>query len=164
MPCLREFFYHDSPVVYFDPEAELLAFVLPHSYEAEAAKWREKMLADYAAIKDGLSREMKIDYEPKIYFGAEQLQRLLESLLDAEDENAAIDAAAQTLGFKTFAFSPALSRATGYPGRIPYAGEKPGTDSFVNAALEILASGLESPRLKKMLTEVNADKGKFPAQ
>ncbi|NLO91095.1 MAG: hypothetical protein GX410_03765 [Elusimicrobia bacterium] len=158
------FFYHEAPVVYFDPEAELLVFVMPHSYEAEAGKWREKMKADYAAIRDGLSREMKIDYEPLIFFGAEHLQQLLEDMLDAEDENASIEAAALSLGFKIAPFSPAKARAAGYPCRIPYAGAKPAPESFVNAALEILASGLESPKLKKLLADVNSDAAKFPVR
>ncbi|HOX22795.1 MAG TPA: CpXC domain-containing protein, partial [Elusimicrobiales bacterium] len=58
-PECKNFFYFESPVVYFDPQIELLVFLLPHSYEKEAVMWREKMASDFASIKQGLASELK---------------------------------------------------------------------------------------------------------
>ena len=158
----KNFFYYESPLVYFDPAAELLVFLLPLSYESDSLKWREKMAADFASIKNGLASEMKIDYEPLVLFGAETLKQLLEGTLDEEDENAAIAATAKSLGFKTTPLKPSVARACGYPNCLPHEGAECDAESFVSAAVKILASGLESGRLKKMLAEVNSDTKSFP--
>src|SRR5271170_1359995 len=47
-------FFPDAPYIYFDPTAELLAFVFPESYRDKEKYWRDKMAGDFTVVSDKL--------------------------------------------------------------------------------------------------------------
>src|SRR3989338_4557025 len=71
-------FFPLEPYIYFDPSAELLAFVFPDSYRGKADFWRQKMRDDFLALKKNMGEEMFLRIEPQIFFGPEELALLLE--------------------------------------------------------------------------------------
>ena len=74
----NEAFMPEVSWIYYEPDAELMAFVFPESWSAEQAKWREKMTADFEQMKGTLGDKLPIDYVPEIFFGQDGLGALLE--------------------------------------------------------------------------------------
>src|ERR1035437_1880531 len=55
--------------IYYEPDAEIMAFVFPEPWRAEEAAWREKMKTDYAQMRTVLGKTLPADLEPEIHFG-----------------------------------------------------------------------------------------------
>src|SRR5208282_1471867 len=70
-------FHPEATVVYYDAEAEILAFVLPESYRSEEALWRKKMDEDHVQMRKILPQDGLISVEPRIYFGMDLLRQEL---------------------------------------------------------------------------------------
>jgi hypothetical protein len=79
-----EMFYPEAIVVYYDPREEMLAFVFPESYSKERGRWQKKMHEDYEQMREALDTTPTL--EPEIFFGVEELGRVIkeEELLEAE--------------------------------------------------------------------------------
>src|SRR3989339_22643 len=54
-PACGTSFYQEVPVVYADPELELLAFLFPHSFEKNREALTAKMMEDYKLLEPGLA-------------------------------------------------------------------------------------------------------------
>lgn len=78
-------FYPDVTIVYFDPSAELVAFVFPASYEEETERWTKKMAEDYEQMK-GVLKDVVAGLEPACYFGMDAIRAALQEDDDIEDE------------------------------------------------------------------------------
>jgi len=130
-------FFPEAPVVYLDSAAELLAFVFPSSYRERESYWREKMGADFAAMRKALGEGALADMEPRIFFSFEELSRLLEQDDYLDEEREVMEFFARDLGLSLYRVSPGYARERRVPRSLPYV---PGP---ARATLESVAAGLE---------------------
>lgn len=126
--------------IYYEPDDEILAFVFPVSFQAEEAKWRDKMKADFAAMRQALGDRLPVGHEPEVYFGPEGLAKLLELEDWRRDERDVMAFFAKDLGLAVYKASPAWARAHGAPSWLPYEGKKPTRDSIVAGLRKIVAA------------------------
>jgi hypothetical protein len=120
--------------IYYEPDAELLAFVFPEAWKAEEAKWREKMKADFAQMKGTLGDKLPVDYEPEVFFGQDGLGDLLEREDWRVDERDVMAEYAKELGLRVYRASPRWARAVGAPSEFPHRGK---------ASPETVAAGIK---------------------
>lgn len=133
----NEAFMPEVSWIYYEPDAELLAFVFPEAWKAEEAKWREKMGADFAQMKDTLGGKLPLDYEPEIFFGQDGLGALLEREDWRIDERDVMVEYAKELGLEVYRAGPRWARAHAAPSEFPYRG-KLGRESLIAGMKELL--------------------------
>lgn len=119
-PHCGEAFVPEVSWIYYEPDAEILAFVFPEAWAAEEAKWREKMKADVAQMRGVLGDRLPLDVEPAVFFGQDGLGELLDKDDWRIDERDVMQHFAKDLGLKVFHASPAWARAHGAPSEFPY--------------------------------------------
>ncbi len=132
-------FMPDASWIYFEPEAEILAFVFPESWHAEEAKWREKMKTDFAAMREALGDRLPLTQEPLVFFGQEGLGELLQHVDWKIDERDVMEFHAKELGLSVYRASPAWARAHNAPTEFPYVG-KPTRESLIAGMEALLAT------------------------
>lgn len=130
-------FFPPAPYIYFEPQAELLAFVFPESYREKQDHWRKKMGDDFAAMKGVLGR-VSLDLEPEIFFGLEELALLLEGEDYRGEEREVMEHLASELGLSLYQVSPRFARQNNVPRSLPTLSPKTGP-----ATREDVISGLE---------------------
>ena len=130
-------FFAQAPFVYFEPEAEILAFIFPESYRGEEPRWSRKMHEDFLAFKQAMGKQMPIATEPEIFFGPKGLSELLKSEDSRAEEREVMERVAEGLGLSIFRLSPRLARRRGIPASLPYKG-KEATRAHLIAGLERL--------------------------
>ncbi len=130
-------FFPEAPVVYLDSAAELLAFVFPASYREREEYWRDKMGDDFAAMRQALGERALVDMEPRIFFGFEELSRLLEEDDYQGEEREVMEFIARDLGLSLYSVSPSYARNNRIPSSLPFV---PGS---AGATLASVAAGLE---------------------
>ena len=108
--------------IYYEPDAEILAFVFPEPWRAEEASWREKMKLDYASMREVLGKSLPADLEPAVYFGQDELGELLDKEDWRVDERDVMREYAKELGLSVYRASPVWARAHGAPAEFPYKG------------------------------------------
>ena len=72
-PSCGAAFVPEAAWIYYEPEDEILAFVFPMAFKAEETKWRDKMKADFAAMREALGDHLPVGHEPEVFFGPEGL-------------------------------------------------------------------------------------------
>jgi len=133
-------FIPDASWIYFEPASEILAFVFPESWQAEEAKWREKMKSDFAEMRGALGEKLPIDYEPEIFFGQAGLGDLLEAADWRVDERDVMEHYARELGLKLYKASPRWARLNGAPTDYPYKGNGAPTRAGLIEGLKVLVA------------------------
>ncbi len=136
-PACNSAFIPEEPYVYFEPQRELLAFVFPESYRGKEAFWRDKMRADFALMKESLGADLSLDLEPELFFGEEELAKVLEREDYAGEEREVMEFIANDLGLSLYQVSPRYAREHDVPASLPFTG-KTATPSSVVAGLEKL--------------------------
>jgi hypothetical protein len=155
--CSRAFF-PDASYIYFEPAAELLAFVFPESYREKADFWRAKMHEDFVTVKKSLGKELSLAQEPEIFFGPEELAVLLEREDFRGEEREVMEVLAGELGLSLYRVSPAYARNQSVPRSLPFAGKRADVAS-VKAGLEkLLAANDRLTEFKAYLEALKADK------
>jgi hypothetical protein len=109
--------------IYYEPAAEILAFVFPDAWQAEEARWRGKMKEDYEQMRVVLGKRLPVDMEPEVYFGQDGLARLLEEEDWRTDERDVMAFLAEELGLSLYTASPLWARPQGAPSLLPYEGK-----------------------------------------
>lgn len=127
-----------APYIYFEPEAELLAFVFPESFRDREDFWRKKMHEDFVQMRDTLKGVLGKDVEPQLFFGPEGLAQLLEDEDYRGEEREVMEMIAGELGLSVYRISPRIARELGVPAALPLAGPK-----GAGATREALVRGLE---------------------
>ena len=112
-------FYPEAPVVYLDAKAEFLAFIFPESFKAEEARWRGKMREDYAQLKEALKDEVALGGEPFLFFGYEDVRRILQAEDDMADEVEIAELLCKQLGLKALKVSRRFARDNWLPWTLP---------------------------------------------
>jgi hypothetical protein len=139
-PSCGAAFLPEAAWIYYEPDAEILAFVFPPSYKAEEKKWREKMSADFAAMKDAIGASLPTGHEPEVFFGPEGLAQLLEHEDWRRDERDVMEYFAKDLKLKIYKASPAWARAAGAPSWLPYKGASPTPASLIEGVKALVAA------------------------
>ncbi len=85
-PKCHKVFYHEHFFMYQDLENELIAYVYPKKDQDFATDLRKKMLSDFNALSKDIEELAKIDFEPIIYFGIEDLIDTIKSEENSKDE------------------------------------------------------------------------------
>ncbi|MBI4062051.1 MAG: hypothetical protein HY403_11560 [Elusimicrobia bacterium] len=124
-PSCGAAFLPEAAWIYYEPEEEILAFVFPASFKAEEAKWRDKMKADFVAMREALGDHLPVGHEPEVFFGPEGLARLLELEDWRRDERDVMASFAAELKLSLYKSSPAWAREHGAPSWLPYEGKAP---------------------------------------
>ncbi len=159
-PHCGEAFIPDVSWIYFEPDADLLAFVFPESWRPEEKKWREKMQADFAQMRQALGERMPSDMEPAVFFGQEGLGDLLDKEDWRADERDVMEVYAKELGLSVYKASPSWARAHGAPSEFPYKGAgKPTRESLIAGMTELLKANDALTAWKDFLTSFEKDEG-----
>ncbi len=138
-PKCGEMFYAECFILYHDSENELIAFVYPLSFQNQAAQCRKKMLGEFHSALENFSEKQKINYEPLLIFGIEDLVLLLKNEQEIEDEESILKYIAGKLSLDTVPVPPNLARKLGMPKILPVPkGEKEINAKNISAALKIL--------------------------
>ena len=85
-PKCHKVFYHEHFFIYQDLENEIIAYIYPQSDKKMAADIRKKMLSDFKILSQGIEELEKIDFEPLLYFGIEDLIDTLKNEDYTKDE------------------------------------------------------------------------------
>ncbi|MBI4371272.1 MAG: hypothetical protein HY552_03125 [Elusimicrobia bacterium] len=139
-PACEAAFTPEVPWVYYEPEAEILAFVFPESFRAEEARWRGKMREDFAQMRGLLGDRLPVDLEPEVYFGSEGLAELLEAEDWRRDERDVMEHYARELGLSLYRASPRWARAHAAPSELPYRGGGRATRAALLEGLKALVA------------------------
>jgi hypothetical protein len=139
-PHCNEAFMPDASWVYYEPEAEILAFVFPESWSADESKWRDKMDADFAQMKAALGDRLPAGFEPAVFFGQSGLGDLLEAQDWRVDERDVMLYYAKDLGLKVYRASPRWARANAAPAELPYVGDGAPTRAGLIKGLKALVA------------------------
>ena len=126
--------------IYYEPDAEILAFVFPDAWQAEEARWRGKMKEDYEQMRTVLGKRLPVDMEPEVYFGQDGLAGLLEAEDWRTDERDVMAFLAEELGLSIYKASPVWARAHGAPSALPYKGKGVPTRESLIAGLKKLVA------------------------
>lgn len=136
-PSCGKAFMPEAAWIYYEPDDEILAFVFPPSYKAEEKMWRDKMKADFAAMKGILGDKLPVGHEPEVFFGPDGLAQLLDFEDWRRDERDVMAHYAKDLGLGVYRASPAWAREHGAPSWLPFAGKSP-TPASVAAGIKTL--------------------------
>jgi hypothetical protein len=118
-PVCGEIFFAECFILYHDSENELIAFVYPLSFQEQAAQCKAKMKKEFELALANFEERRKINYEPILLFGIEDLVLLLRSEQSSEDEESILKYIAPKLSLKIVKISPNLSRRLGIPKLLP---------------------------------------------
>jgi hypothetical protein len=99
-PVCGEMFFAERFILYHDTENELIAFIYPLSFQDQAAQCKSKMKKEFELALVNFEERRKINYEPILLFGIEDLVLLLRSQQNIEDEEAILKYAAPKLSLK----------------------------------------------------------------
>ncbi len=133
-------FMPEVPWVYYEPGAEILAFVFPETWRGEESKWRAKMEEDFAQMRAALGERLPADMSPEVYFGQEDLGGLLEAEDWRVDERDVMAHYAKDLGLKVYKASPRWARAQRAPSELPYRGAKPTREALLEGLRALVAA------------------------
>lgn len=139
-PSCGAAFLPEAPWIYYEPADEILAFVFPLTFKSEEAKWREKMSADFAAMRGALGDHLPVGHEPEVFFGPEGLAQLLEFEDWRRDERDVMAFFAKDLKLAVYKASPAWAREHGAPSWLPYEGKSATRDSVSAGIKKIIAA------------------------
>lgn len=139
-PRCGEAFMPDASWIYYEPAAELLAFVFPEAWKADEGRWRAKMDADFEQMKGALGGALGLDSKPEIFFGQEELGGLLEGEDWRADERDVMEHYARELGLSVYKASPRWARAHRAPSEYPYEGGEPTRAALIAGIKKLLAA------------------------
>ncbi|MBI5622189.1 MAG: hypothetical protein HY924_00275 [Elusimicrobia bacterium] len=151
-PSCDKPFYAEAPYVYFEPAAELLAFVFPESYAGRKDYWLGKMRDDFSQMRDALGAGMTAAVEPEVFFGVEGLAELLaaEDFRGAETE--VMEAVAKELGLGLYQVSPSFARRQKVPRSLPSSNPRAADrDSVIEGLKKLLKANASLSSFKAFL-------------
>lgn len=157
-PKCEEMLQHEEPFLYIDPPKDLLAFVMPESYEAEKAKWIARMNADYEPVKASLFASQGLTGEPLYLFGLGQLTAKLENDRDREEETEVLEFMAREDGLNLLPVYPGAARELDLPFKLPMPAGLLSRAAGLKAAEGLFARNDALPRLKKLIEALKAGK------
>ena len=119
-PECGKVFYAECFILYHDSKNELIVFVYPLSFQNQAVQCKIKMRKEFELALENFEEKQKINYEPLMLFGIEDLVLLLLSEQDIEDEEAVLKCLASKLLLDTADIAPSLARKLKIPKVLPF--------------------------------------------
>lgn len=159
-PKCGEMFYAECFILYHDSENELIAFVYPLSFQNQAAQCKKKMMKEFQLALESFTEKNKINYEPLLFFGIEDLALVIKAEQEVEDEETVLSYLAPKIAIETIAIPAHLARKIGIPKLIPVLKENKKLEpKSITAALKVLIK--HNPHLmhySKLLEKVSKHK------
>lgn len=155
-PKCHQFFYHEHFFMYQDLQNELIAYVYPKENQSMAREFRNKMLSEFKELTDGIEEFNKIDFEPTLYFGIEDLINTLNHENDIKDEIDIVDFTSKILDFDLIEIKPSKARNLCIVNKIPKSKKKTGdirTD-IVSGLEQLLQYNANLTEYKNLLTRI----------
>ena len=137
-PACGAAFMPEVSWIYYEPDAEIMAFVFPEAWRAEEAAWRDKMKADFAQMRTVLGDRLPVDMEPEVFFGQDDLGALLEKEDWRIDERDVMLEYAKELDLSVYKARPSWARTNGAPAEFPYKGKGAPTREGLIAGMQAL--------------------------
>lgn len=153
-PHCEKIFKYEENFIYLDPTAEILAFVMPDYYEMRE-DLVEKLKEDYLSIKDHLSAEKKLNFEPYYLFGVEQLVKLLKNDTDIQEETDVIEFICFEKKLKTKKINKIKAREKDLPFILPYS-ESLKKGDLLELLNEIYSGNKRLKRIKNLMEEIES--------
>lgn len=153
-PHCEKIFKYEENFIYLDPSAEILAFVMPDYYEMRE-DLVEKLKEDYLSIKDHLSAEKKLNFEPYYLFGVEQLVKLLKNDTDIQEETDVIEFICFEKKLKTKKIKKTKAREKDLPFLLPYS-ESLKKGDLIELLNEIYSGNKRLKRIKNLMEEIES--------
>ncbi len=153
-PHCEKIFKYEENFIYLDPTAEILAFVMPDYYEMRE-DLVEKLKEDYLSIKDHLSAEKKLNFEPYYLFGVEQLVKLLKNDTDIQEETDVIEFICFEKKLKTKKINKIKAREKDLPFLLPYS-ESLKKGDLLELLNEIYSGNKRLKRIKNLMEEIES--------
>jgi len=157
-PKCEDMIQHEEPFLYIDPPKDLLAFVMPESYEPEKDKWIARMNADYEPVRASLFAGQGITSAPRYLFGLGQLSAVLESDKDREEETEVMEFMAREEGMKLLPVNPVAARELDIPFTLPMPAGLFSRAAGLKAAETLFAKNDALPRLKNLIEALKTGK------
>jgi len=149
----EQVFYYEHPLVYMDPQREIMAFIYPAGYAKEEKRWRTMMAEDYEKLQAGL-KERKL-YQPDIYFGVDAFIEPMRREEDLYEEAEVAAFTAHEAGLDVFFASPSWSRKRDMPPILPLAkGKGPLRARLLEGLRTLVAVNDALARYNKLLGEM----------
>lgn len=131
--------YAERFVLYHDPDAELMAFVYPKDYEADADKWRGKTAEDFAVAQASMQEKERLPYRPLTLFGLDALVALIQEEQEKVDQGDILEALAPSLPLEFRRLRRSLARAHGLPAALPLSKDREkNADDRLREGLKVL--------------------------
>jgi len=109
-PKCNQIFYWEHFFVYQDIKSELVAYVYPKQYEKQAVEYRNYMLQNFKQVADSMKDIIKIDFEPILYFGIEDLAQTLKAEEYLKDEIQILNFIARRIDLDVIQIKPSMAR------------------------------------------------------
>ncbi len=77
-PRCSVIFYVEKQVLYHDEEKKRMWYVYPHDWEGDRGELKRKCLADVQQVETDLHPGRKLQYDVAIFFGMDELLKVLE--------------------------------------------------------------------------------------
>ncbi len=149
-------FHVEHFLLYHDSSKEIMAFVYPSSFRSKEAYWRKKMHEQYATAQEDLSGEDKLNYEPMLVFGLEQLQDLIKEDEEVEDEIRIVDYECSKKNLKTISLKRSVARKNKIPRLLPVNEGNLRLGSVIAAVEKIIKSNPYLEHYEDFLKKLNA--------
>lgn len=118
-PKCNTIFYHEHFFMYQDLQNELIAYVYPKENQYMAKEFRTKMLSEFKELIAGIEEFKKIDFEPILYFGIEDLISTLNHEDNIKDETDIVSIISKMLDFDIIDIKPSKARNLCIVNKIP---------------------------------------------
>lgn len=158
-PKCEAIFQHEEPFLYIDPARDIMAFVMPESYQEKKDEWIARMKKDYEPVRAALAAGQGVTGETLYLFGLAPLTRLLETDRDREEETEVMEFMAREDGLHLLAVKPGAARELDITFTIPMQAGLKGRAAALKAAEVLRARNDALPRLKKLIDALAALKG-----
>ncbi|MDD3922152.1 MAG: CpXC domain-containing protein [Endomicrobiaceae bacterium] len=109
-PKCKQVFYWEHFFVYQDIENELIAYVYPKQYEKQATEYRNHMVKEFKEVVKSMEEFIKIDFEPTLYFGIEDLVSTLKSEEYIKDEIQILNFISKRIELDLIFLKPSVAR------------------------------------------------------
>lgn len=150
-------FVPEAPWIYYEPSAELLAFVFPESWRGQEASWREKMKDDFARMREALGERLPPAMEPAVFFGSDGLASVLEGEDWRADERDVMEHYARELGLSVYKASPRWARDHDAPSEFPHSGA-PSRESLIAGMRALIRANERLTAWSDFLARFEADR------
>ena len=109
-PKCHKVFYHEHFFIYQDLQNEMIAYIYPQADKVMATDIRKKMLSEFKTLSQGIEELEKIDFEPILYFGIEDLIDTIKNEDYIKDEIDILNFIAKRIELDLIKIKPAKAR------------------------------------------------------